>query len=350
MGDQEILLERRGAAGLVTLNRPNALNALTLGMMRALRTALDEWASDDGVTSVVVTGAGDRAFCAGGDIRFLYEVGRAGRYDEALELFRTEYVLNTAVKQFPKSYVSLIDGVCMGGGIGISLHGTYRVAGERYMAAMPEVGIGLFPDVGATYALPRLPGATGMYLALTGERVRDGDAVSLGLATHAAARADFPAIVEGLASGEPADAVLDAHRRSPGDAKIVKHRAVIDRCFAEPTLPAILARLDEEGRAGSAFAAETAATIRSKSPTSLCIAFEQMRRGRDLPFVEAMRTEFRIVSRVIRGHEFYEGVRATLIDKDGAPRWDPPSIAEVSAADVAAYFAGLGPHELELQP
>src|SRR5215213_9905276 len=182
----EIICETKGGAGLMTLNRPQALNALTLEMVRAMRRALDQWADDPQVTRVVVTGAGERAFCAGGDIRRLYDLGRAGRRDEALGFWREEYALNILIKRYPKPYVALVDGLVMGGGVGVSLHGSHRIAGDRYAFAMPEVGIGFFPDVGATYALPRLPGRMGLYLALTGERARAADALWLGLATHAA--------------------------------------------------------------------------------------------------------------------------------------------------------------------
>lgn len=347
MADEEILCERRGAAGLITLNRPQALNALTPGMLSRFQETLRHWAEDDTVACVVVMGAGDRAFCAGGDIRLLYDLGRAGRFDEAVSFFREEYLLNAAVKRFPKAYVSLIDGVWMGGGLGVSVHGSHRVAGERLLMAMPEVGIGLFPDVGATYVLPRLPGATGTYLALTGRRIRTGDALALGLATHASAAADFIPIVEELAAGEPANQVLDRYRQHPGEASVTKERSLIDACFGAATVEAILDRLDEAA-GQSPFAASAAAAIRTGSPTSLKIAHEQMRRGAGLSFPEAMRTEYRIVNRVLRGHDFYEGVRAAIIDKDGAARWRPASLAEIGGDAVREYFAELGPDELQV--
>ncbi len=272
----EILCERRGAAGLVTLNRPQALNALTHGMVRALRAALDGWAADPAVACVVVAAAGERAFCAGGDIRHLYELGRAGRHDEALQFWRDEYALNVLIEGYGKPYVALIDGLVMGGGVGISLHGSHRVAGERYQFAMPEVGIGFFPDVGATYALPRLPDGFGTYLALTGARVGAADALALGLATHAVRSADLPALRDALVAGEPVDAVLHRFAHEPGPPALLEHRATVTRCFSGETVAEILARLDGEG---SEFAARTAATIRAKSPTSLAVALEQMRRG-----------------------------------------------------------------------
>src|SRR5207253_7182759 len=176
----EILFERRGAAGIITLNRPKALNAVTHDMVRALTRQLTEWQHDGAVTRVVITAAGERAFSAGGDIRALYELGRAGRQAEALTFWREEYPLNAMIKRYPKPYVALIDGIVMGGGVGVSVHGSQRVAGDRYTFAMPEVGIGFFPDVGATYALPRLPGKIGLFLALTGERMRAADALAFG--------------------------------------------------------------------------------------------------------------------------------------------------------------------------
>jgi enoyl-CoA hydratase len=345
MSESEVVCERQGAAGLITLNRPQALNALTLGMVREMRRALDAWAGDPAVTRVVVQGAGEKAFCAGGDIRKLYEFGRAGRQAEASRFWREEYELNIRIKRFPKPYVSLIDGFVMGGGVGISLHGSHRVAGERYLFAMPEVGIGFFPDVGATYALPRLPGESGTFLALTGERIRVADGLALKVATHAVQSQALAGIREELVGGAPVEDTLRAAAIDPGEGPVGEHRPVIDRCFAADSVAAILERLDRDG---SEFAVRTAATNRSKSPTSLCIAFEQMRRGKSLTFEEAMKVEFRIVTRIAEGHDFYEGVRATLIDKDGRPRWDPPDLAAVQPSAVAAHFAALGPDDLEV--
>ncbi len=215
--DDTVLCERRGAAGLITLNRPKALNALTLEMVRAMRRALDAWAADPAVTRVVVQGAGERAFCAGGDIRRIHEEGNAGRYAEAETFFREEYELNALIQRYPKPYIALIDGIVMGGGVGVSLHGSHRVAAERTTFAMPETGIGFFPDVGATHALPRLPGFVGTYLALTGERIGQGDVLAFGLATHAAAAARFPEIRDALAEGGPVEAAIGAQEApAPG--------------------------------------------------------------------------------------------------------------------------------------
>jgi len=347
----EVLCERRGVAGVITLNRPQALNAITHGMVHEIRRALDAWASDPAVTRIVVRGAGERAFCAGGDIRHLYELGIAGRQDEALTFWRDEYALNILIKGYPKPYLSLIDGIVMGGGVGVSLHGRYRVAGDRYAFAMPEVGIGFFPDVGATWFLPRMPGETGTYCALTGERLKADDALTLGLATHRVPSARWRELMEGLAGTVPVDAVLAAFAEPPHAGPTAGRRGAIDRLFAGDRVETILAALDGEAISGSedaGFAGATAALIRAKSPTSLKIALAQLRRGRHWSFIDCMRAEFRIVSRIIHGHDFYEGVRATIIDKDLKPAWQPAALAQVSDAQVEAHFAPLGATELEL--
>src|SRR3954470_9948562 len=255
----EILFERRGAAGIVTLNRPKALNAVTHDMVRALARQLEAWANDPAVTRVVITAAGERAFSAGGDIRALYELGRAGRQAEALTFWRDEYPLNALIKRYPKPYVALIDGIVMGGGVGVSVHGSHRVAGDKFLFAMPEVGIGFFPDVGATYALPRLPGRTGTYLALTGERVRTADALALGLATHAVPSAGLAALREALCAGEPVEEALAAASRAPGAAPLARERLVIDACFSGASVAEILERLDRAGAHGSALSQKAVA-------------------------------------------------------------------------------------------
>jgi enoyl-CoA hydratase len=315
-------------------------------MVRALARQLAAWEQDGAVTRVIITAAGERAFSAGGDIRALYELGRAGRQDEMLTFWRDEYPLNAFIKRYPKPYVALIDGIVMGGGVGLSLHGAYRVAGDRYRFAMPEVGIGFFPDVGATYALPRLPGCAGMYLALTGARVGPDDAGALGLATQVVPSGACPAILERLVAGESVEAVLSGASCPLEPGPITRERAVIDACFSGASVPAILDRLDEAAAGGSDFARATAADMRTKAPSSLAIAFEQVRRGRDLSFEAAMATEFRIVSRIVREPDFYEGVRAAIIDKDGAPVWADGRVDDVAPDWVAAHFAGLGPAEL----
>ena len=351
MSDNDILFERRGAAGIVTLNRPKALNAVTHGMALALRAQLDRWANDDAVTRIVVTAAGDRAFSAGGDIRVLYDLGKSGQHDAALQFWRDEYPLNAAIKNYRKPYVALIDGIAMGGGVGVSVHGSHRVAGDRFSFAMPEVGIGFFPDVGATWFLPRMPGELGTFCALTGERFGIGDAITGGIATHRVPSARFDALIDGLTGTVSVDAVLAAFSEPPGEGPVVQRKATIDRLFAGDMVENILAALDREAVSGSGnaeWARKTAATIRTKSPLSLKLALAQVRRGKDWDFETCMRMEFRIVSRVIHGHDFYEGVRAVIIDKDNQPRWQPATLADVGEADVECHFAPLGPDELVL--
>ncbi|HET6492619.1 MAG TPA: enoyl-CoA hydratase/isomerase family protein [Burkholderiales bacterium] len=347
----DILFERRGAAGLIILNRPHALNAVTHEMVRAMAATLVQWRDDLAVTRVVITAAGDRAFSAGGDIRALHDLGKASRHEEALAFWRDEYPLNALIKHYPKPYVALIDGLVMGGGFGVSMHGSHRVAGDRFRFAMPEVGIGFFPDVGATYLLPRIPGEIGTFIALTGERMSGDEAAATGIATHRVPSARFSALAEALSEETSVDAVLAAFAEPAGEAPILARRSAIARFFAHDWVEDILTVLDAEaGATGTEaqWAATIAATVRTKSPLSLKIALRQMRLGPRLTFTAAMRTEFRIVSRIVRGHDFYEGVRAVIIDKDNTPRWRPADLAAVSEAEVERHFAPLGAAELDL--
>jgi enoyl-CoA hydratase len=338
MAETEIICARRGASGTVFLNRPQALNAITLNMVRELTHALDAWQHDPAVKHVVVTAAASKAFSAGGDIRLLYEQGCAGDHAAQLDFWREEYRLNRRIRLYPKPYVALVDGIVMGGGVGVSLHGSQRIAGDKFSFAMPEVGIGFFPDVGATYFLPRLPGKTGMYLALTGLRANAADAVHLGLASAYVPSARLGDLAEALSGGEPADAAVARLRRDIAAGPIIANRALIDRCFSGASPSDILARLDTESLA---FAADAAKAMRAKAPLSLEIAYRQMSVGAKLSIDEAMQMEFRIVSRVCRGKDFYEGIRATILDKDFAPRWSHARLADVSSEEADAYFTPL---------
>jgi enoyl-CoA hydratase len=340
----EILFERVGAAGIVTLNRPQALNAVTFGMVGALTRQLMEWEADAAVTRVVVTAAGERAFSAGGDLRALFDLGRAGHYQAALAYWRAEYALNSLIKRYRKPYVSLIDGIAMGGGVGISIHGSHRVAGDGFAFAMPEVGLGFIPDVGATWFLPRLPGELGLYCALTGERLGPADGVAAGVATHRVPSQRFPALLEGLCGTVSVDALLGAFAQEAGEGPLGARRPAIDRLIAGDQVEAILAALDAGATgpgADAALARAAAASIRRKSPTSLKITLAQLRGGRSLDFAECMRCEFRIVSRLLFGHDLYEGIRSVIIDKDQAPHWQPSSLAAVSRAEVERHFEPL---------
>ena len=342
MTSDEILFDRRGAAGIVILNRPKALNAVTHGMVRRLHAQLDAWRDDPSVTRVVVTGAGGRAFSAGGDLRGIYEAGRAGRQQESLAFWRDEYRLNAAIRFYPKPYVALIDGIVMGGGAGLSVHGSHRVAGDRFAFAMPEVGIGFFPDIGATWFLPRCPGAFGTFLALTGERLGAADAVAAGIATHRVASDRFADLLDALCGAAPVDALIGAFAAPTGEGPLAPRRSAIDRIFAAPRVEDIVAALEAEAASGgeeAQWAGGVAAAIAGKAPLSLKLALAQMRRGRDWTFADCMRAEWRIVSRVAYGEDFYEGIRAVIIDKDNRPRWRPATLAEVSEAEIARHFA-----------
>ena len=348
--EPEILFERRGTAGLVTLNRPQALNAVTLIMVRALRQQLEVWRGDPGVTRIVIMGAGGRAFSAGGDLRQVYELGRSGRQDEALIYWREEYALNYVIKHYPKPYVALLDGIVMGGGVGVSVHGSHRVAGDKFLFAMPEVGIGFFPDVGATWFLPRMPGQLGTFSAVTGERLGSADAVSSGIATHRVSSADIPKLIDALCEAAPVDRVVAAQVGEPEAGPLAARRAIIDRSFAADKIETILSNLDREAKIGqpdAQWAEATAATIRSRSPTSVKLALAQVRWGRGRSFAACMGAEFRIVSRIVHEHNFYEGVRALIIDKDNQPRWQPATLAEVADKDIERYFLPIE-HELHL--
>jgi enoyl-CoA hydratase len=343
----EILFEVRGRLGLVTLNRPKALNALTFEMTRVLDPQLRRWAEDPAIAAVAIRGAGDRAFCAGGDIRHLYELGIAGKAAEAVAFWREEYALNVLIKEYPKPYVAMIDGIVMGGGVGLSILGSHRVASEKINFAMPEVGIGFYPDVGATWFLPRLPQRAGYWLGLTGARIGVSDTLKLGLATHHVPSARFDAVIDALGRTGDVESVLAKESVDAGAAPVAANLSVIDRLFAGPSVAAIFDALDREAAGGpaAAFAAETARTMRTKSPTSLRIAFEQLRRGASLSFRDAMRVEFRLASRIFDGADFVEGIRAVVVDKDNAPVWRPATLAGVSDAVIDQYFASLGKDE-----
>lgn len=348
--EPEVLFEVKGEAGVITLNRPKALNALSLSMVREIMPRMRAWARDPAVTRVIIKAAGEKAFCAGGDVRSLYDLGRSGRTAEALGFFREEYVLNDYIGSFPKPYVALIDGICMGGGFGLSAHGAHRVAGDKYLFAMPEVNIGLFPDVGGTHVLPRLPGAFGVFLALTGTRIRAAEAFACGLATDVVPSAAFPALEAALCAGGDVERVICDHRIDPGPGAFADREGFIADAFGRGELSEILGALDATAQGGStfaAFAAATAAEIRAKSPTSLALAMEQMRRGPLLDLGACLKLEYRVVNRVIAGHDYYEGVRAVLVDRDNAPKWQPAHIEDVDPAVITAHFDPVT-DELEL--
>ena len=344
-GEAEVLFEVRGRAGVITLNRPKALNALTLGMVALMHPQLNAWARDPAVERVVVTGAGEKAFCAGGDIRALYDSGKAGG-DYPITFYGREYRLNAAIKHFPKPYVALLNGITMGGGVGVSLHGSHRIVCEASVFAMPETGIGLFPDVGGTFFLPRLPGGWGLYLAMTGARLKAADMLALGLADAFVPQARFPDLIAALCSeGESVDAIVKGFAGDAGPAPLQAHRAAIGRYFVAGPVEAIVASL--RGDADS-FAQDALKAMLAKSPTSMKVAARQLAEGAKRDFDACMQLEYRLANRFVAGHDFYEGVRALIVDKDNAPKWRPDTLEGVSDADVVAYFAPLASGDLGL--
>ncbi len=346
-GRADILIGTDGAAGLVTLNRPAALNALTTGMRAAIAEAVPRWARDPQIYAVVIASASDRAFCAGGDIKETTQWGRS-RKAEAVKSLAAEYALNWLLECFTKPTVSLIDGVVIGSGVGISLYGTHRVAGERYRFAMPETGIGLFPDDGVSWAFARMPDEVGMYLALTGRAIGRADAYRLGLVTHCIPAARFGEIPAALSAADTVDPLLDDRHQDPGPGELEALRGAIARCFAADTVEGILERLRAEQGSSATWAEGVLDDLSRRSPTSLKITHRHVRSARQLDLRETLRQDFRLGCRCLDGHDFYEGVRALLIDRDQAPKWQPARLEDVSEATVEAYFAPLGPDELEL--
>jgi enoyl-CoA hydratase len=346
--DDDILFARQGGLGLVTLNRPHALNTLTLDTFRRLEPQLIVWEADPGVRALVLQGAGERAFCAGGDVVAVYEARNRppGPDDYKAAFFREEYRAIRRVHRYPKPTIALIDGITMGGGAGISINGTYRVASERTLIAMPEVAIGLFPDVGATRFLNLCPGRTGLFLALTGARIRAADALYCGFATHHVPHDRMDGLRAALAaSTEAADiaAVLDAFHTDPGPAPLAPIREAIDRVFALPSVEAIRDALAGED---AEWARTALHAIAQASPLSLELTFRQLELGRGMSLEEALALEYRMTRHIMTGHDFFEGVRALLVDKDRQPRWQHASLEAVGADEVASCFVGVGADEL----
>ncbi len=324
-----VLAEIRGRIGHLTLNRPAALNALDQDMIRGIAARLAAWRDRPEVHAVVIAGEG-RAFCAGGDIRYVRDAALAGDADRIEAFFGEEYALNRLIADYPKPYVALVDGICMGGGNGVSVHGTYRVATEAAMFAMPETGIALFPDIGASYFLPRLPGALGMFLGLTGTRLTGADAVHAGLATHFVPRDRLAALSHALATDGVASLAGFAHPLPP--FTLADHMPAIARCFSAATVPELLARLGHEGAWGE----KILGILRAMSPSSIAWSFGLLRRGAHRDLHACLEAELRLTRFVTRHPDFAEGVRAMIIDKDRAPKWSPGSIEDVDSKSIEA--------------
>lgn len=347
----DVLVRSAGGVGRITLTRPSALHALNTPMCEAILEAVNAWRNDPSIHIIWIDHQeGTRGFCAGGDIRMLAESG-AGDASEAREFFRTEYRMNAALQSFPKPIIAILDGVTMGGGVGLSVHGSHRIATERTVFAMPETGIGLFPDVGGGWFLPRLEGEVGTWLALTGARLKGADVAACGVATHYLPSELVPALGKQLEAADfsiDARGMLDEILRSLVHAvpapSYGAHLETLNRCFGKDSAEEILACLEKDS---SDWAKGEAATIRSKSPETVKVSLRQLREGATLTrFEDNMRMEFRIGWRKVQSRDFQEGVRAVIIDKDNAPVWSPARVEDVSGADVARYFEPLGEDEL----
>jgi enoyl-CoA hydratase len=354
----EIQLHSAGGIATLTINRPQALNALTLNNYRRFAPALAGWAEDPAVRTVVLRGFGGRAFCAGGDVRAVYDAGRGIAGDPRLTslFFREEYRLIRQIHRFPKPYIAIVDGITMGGGAGISINGAYRIATERTLFAMPETAIGLFPDVGATRFLNRCPGRIGRYLGLTGARLAAADALYCGFATHFVGQDRIDALLCALAGvawtkGHEFDQVarlLAEFEADPGAPPLAALRPAIDRCFAAGAIELIIDALAAAATRGDTaeWAAATRSELLKKSPTSLKVTLRQLIGGCGFDLEEALALEYRLTQHFMNAPDFYEGVRAVLIEKDRKPLWRPATLADVTDAAVEAYFAPLGDGDL----
>ena len=334
--EPSVLTEVVHGIGRLVLNRPRVLNVLDPEMIAAIDTALSAWRDDPTVRLVTIEGAGGRAFCAGGNVRLIRDNVLRGDAAASEAFFAAEYRVNRMIAEYPKPYVALIDGLSMGGGLGLSIHGSHRVVTEHAVMAMPETAIALFPDIGASFFLSRLQGRLGLYLALTGARVSPGDAIYAGLATHYVPRASLEALKAALA--RDGIAALAAHAHPAPESLLARDRAAIDRCFAADDVLEILRALEAED---TDWARRTRETLRQMSPTSLCVTAELLRRGATMTLPECLAMELRLTRGVIRHPDFAEGVRAQVIDKTRDPRWRPPRVEDVSREAVLALFEGV---------
>ena len=345
-GEPEVIVEVRGSLGLLTLNRPRALNALTHGMVVMLRAALDEWAGRDDVRAIAIVGAGERGLCAGGDIVGLHAEARSGGGAGAGAFWRDEYALNARIAAYPKPYVALMDGIVLGGGVGVSAHGSHRIVTERSRVGMPETGIGFVPDVGGSWLLAHAPGELGTHLALSGAMVGAGDAIAVGLADLHVPSTRLPEVVAALEvldpSEQPAaavDATLAEYAEPAPAAPLLAERAWIDAAYAGDDVAVMIERMRASGTEAALAAADALA---QRSPLALATTLALLRRSARAGSLEAaLALEFRAALRALAAPDFAEGVRAQVIDKDRSPRWSPPTLAEVDPAQVEAALAPL---------
>ncbi|WP_069167751.1 enoyl-CoA hydratase/isomerase family protein [Nocardia altamirensis] len=348
MTEPEVLIEKQDGLGLITLNRPKAINALNHEMALAITDALRAWADDDAIRTVAVTGAGERGLCAGGDIVAIHRDaagGAAGPDSPTGRFWRDEYVLNALIGRYPKPYVVVMDGIVMGGGVGLSGHGSHRIVTERSKIGMPEVGIGFIPDVGGTYLLAKTPGELGTHVALTTARMDAGDAIAAGFADYFVASEHLPALLDTLRT-EAADIAIAKFATDAPESGLLAQRAWIDSCYRADTVDEIVANLQASD---AKEAAKAAADILAKSPVALKVTLRSLRSARTASNLESvLNEEYRVSIASLSSHDLVEGIRAQVIDKDRNPQWSPASLADVTAAQVDAYFAELGDKELGL--
>ncbi|MDG1707300.1 MAG: enoyl-CoA hydratase/isomerase family protein [Emcibacteraceae bacterium] len=346
----EILFKNTAGIGFITLNRPDVLNALSTEMCQMLHDQLLEWQADGDIQAVVINGAGGKAFCAGGDVRTIVEQGHQDT-QMAKDFFSTEYKMNAALHHFNKPYIALMDGITMGGGVGVAIHGSHRIVSEKTLFAMPESAIGLIPDVGGSYFLPRLPGAIGKYLGLTGARLKGADVLYSGIGTAYIASEKLEEFVsmlmeEDISSDVDVDNIIARFADDPGEAPLDEFRDLIDAAFSESTTEGII---DHLGDIDHDWAKQTLAVLNKMSPISLKVITEQLNRGANLNLDDCMTMEYRIVMAIASyDSDFFEGVRAVLIDKDHSPNWLPATMAEVSAKMVMAHFDAPASGDLDL--
>jgi enoyl-CoA hydratase len=348
VGDGDVVVRELGALRRITLNRPRALNALTLDMARAMTARLRAWARDDRVGAVLIDGAGERGLCAGGDLRALYDAAKANDYSLPEQFWATEYRLDVLIARFPKPVIAIMDGMVMGGGVGLSAHAAHRVATERSAIAMPEVGIGYFPDVGASFLLARAPGEAGTYLALTGERIGAADAIYCGLADFHIAAGKLAGLPVRLADCRTAEAVrarLSEMASPPAPGRLAAARSWIDACYRADSVEAIVTRLQASGIEDAHAAL---ATMQKVSPTSLKITLRNTRLAVSFEKVEqSFQQDYRISLACIAGHDFIEGIRAAIVDKDRKAVWRPDKLDEGTSKIVDRYFMPVGERELQ---
>ncbi|MET0319071.1 3-hydroxyisobutyryl-CoA hydrolase [Rhodococcus sp. RS1C4] len=343
--EAEVLFDVAGGVGRITLNRPKAINALNHAMVQQIAPKLDQWATADDVDLVLLVGAGERGLCAGGDIVSIYHDAKDGG-SGSKDFWRDEYILNAAIARFPKPYVAIMDGVVMGGGVGLSAHGNVRIVTERSKIAMPEVGIGFIPDVGGTYLLARTPGELGTHLGLTTARMDAGDAIAAGFADHYMPSENLEKFYDALESGELSDALDEFTEEAPAST-LDASREWIDRYYAGDSVQAIV-----DGLRGSGIpdAEKAAGDIESKSPVSLKVTLRSLRHAATASSLEeVLNEEYRVSLASLESHDLVEGIRAQVVEKDRNPKWSPATLADVTDADVDRYFASLGDRELGLE-